>query len=274
VYEVTLLARTGVIPSRASMDLDVYLLTADGLTAANAVGSASVQRMVHTLYTLLAPTGACLGTVTFFDLPTWARDRFSVGLSADEDGPCSGVSQLYALSQPGRAAVPIFLVESLVTSESQIVLGKDGTIPGPATVGGTVFSGAVVTAADLSAGTCNGDRSYTACGADRVAYIAAHEVGHYLGLFHVSESTGTYFDPLSDTPKCECQSCADLAERDACEDADPTADPPTQVRNADCASQTCGGGDNLMFWSFDGSPSAGKLTGQQGTVLRTSPALR
>ena len=40
------------------------------------------------------------------------------------------------------------------------------------------------------------------CGADQVAYIAAHESGHYLGLYHTTEANAGIFDPLGDTPQC------------------------------------------------------------------------
>jgi hypothetical protein len=31
----------------------------------------------------------------------------------------------------------------------------------------------------------------------------AHEVGHFLGLFHTSETDGSSYEPLSDTPVCD-----------------------------------------------------------------------
>jgi hypothetical protein len=30
----------------------------------------------------------------------------------------------------------------------------------------------------------------------------AHEIGHYLGLFHTTETDGSTTDPLDDTPNC------------------------------------------------------------------------
>ena len=32
--------------------------------------------------------------------------------------------------------------------------------------------------------------------------VLAHEVGHYIGLFHTTESFGGGEDPLQDTPEC------------------------------------------------------------------------
>lgn len=39
--------------------------------------------------------------------------------------------------------------------------------------------------------------------ADGLASSLAHEMGHYLGLYHTSEPNGTNHDPLPDTPECD-----------------------------------------------------------------------
>ena len=52
---------------------------------------------------------------------------------------------------------------------------------------------------------------------------AGHEMGHFLGLYHLIEKNGVQFDPISDTPECSSAS-----------------------------AKTCGseyGANNLMFWS-------------------------
>ena len=36
----------------------------------------------------------------------------------------------------------------------------------------------------------------------RYAFTVAHEIGHYLGLFHTSEPGGEHHDPLADTSEC------------------------------------------------------------------------
>jgi hypothetical protein len=95
-----------------------------------------------------------------------------------------------------------------------------------------------------------------------VAYVAAHESGHFLGLYHPTESSGTVFDPLRDTPHCECTQCG-LAQATC----DKTGLPGNRCTHA---SATCGGGANLMFWLVS-SVSQGYLSPEQARVARSSP---
>ena len=147
------------------------------------------------------------------------------------------------------------------------MVGIDGTIPGPSTLGGTIHSGAAVNAADLTVGNCAGAVALASCGADRTAYIAAHEAGHWLGLYHVSEATGELFDSLADTATCACKSCVGTARAAKCGSS--TSD-VTLVGASDCNSSPCGGADNLMFWLLDRAISKGKLSTQQGQVARAN----
>lgn len=40
-----------------------------------------------------------------------------------------------------------------------------------------------------------------------LAETTAHELGHYLGLYHTSEFDGQFHDPIEDTPQCTDSSC-------------------------------------------------------------------
>ena len=269
-YDVQLITRTAGVPLQGTLNIDMYLLTTDGITHSTAPSNAFVQRMVNTLAALYAPTGVCIGTVTFYDLPAWAKDRFGTAINIDDTSPCSDISQLYTLAVPGRNTVPIFLVDQLTSSETNgTVLGKDGTIPGPASYNGTIASGSVVTAADLTSSNCQGGRNFATCGADRVGYYAAHEIGHFLGLYHTTEQFGTVFDPLSDTPECQCLKCA--ANTGLCASSS-TVVVPSQCSNVSEGS-VCSGATDLMFWSIDPGRALGSLTSQQGTIARLSPVI-
>ncbi len=268
LYDVSVLVKRGAPASSATLDIAFYLVGAQGLTAANAASSSHVQRMLTTLAALYAQAGLCLGTVTFYDVPAWAQARYATGISADKLGPCDDLSQMFTLARAGNT-LNYFLVEQISsTSAGGSVVGLDGTIPGPSTLGGTIHSGAAVSAADLNAGSCSGGIDLQHCGADLVAYIAAHEGGHWMGLYHTTEATGDFYDPLSDTSTCSCTDCTTGARKAACG----ASSNPTYVEARDCLAggTTCGGGDDLMFWFLDPSLSQGKLSAQQGAVMRSN----
>ena len=267
-YDVKVLLKPGAVASTGTMDVNLLLVT-NRYTAASAAADPSMARMRETLATYLARAGIALGAVNFVDLPATVKARYAAGVSVDDLSPCGEVATVLRLAVPGNA-MSLFLVNSLNTTQgSYQVVGQDGTIPGPASVGGTVASGALVSIANLtftsSPTSCQGAIDLKACGADMTAYIGAHETGHYLGLYHVTESSGTLFDPVKDTPLCQVSVCA-----------------PGQVDvvNAECTKQlvdpasTCGGGDNLMFWLVDQVLSTGTISAQQSSIVRASPAVR
>jgi hypothetical protein len=141
----------------------------------------------------------------------------------------------------GNRAINLFLLSDIeplaAGSEPE---AEAGGIPGPPAMHGTAGSGIAV-AVDMMAGNPGA-----------FGRTLAHEIAHYLGLFHVSEADGVVLDNLEDTPECR-------SERD---------------RNGngldvdDCAEH---GANNLMFWAK--APGI-VLSEQQRAVLRSSPILR
>ena len=71
---------------------------------------------------------------------------------------------------------------------------------------------------------------------------AGHEMGHFLGLFHTTESNGIDHDPISDTPECSFKTANQ------------------------CGKQY--GANNLMFWSSWASGNQDNLTEGQVYVLK------
>ena len=289
-YDVTVLTRP-LAYATGTLDLSFYLVTPT-LTATQAMTDAHVQRFLTTLATFYARAGLCLGTITFYDVPAWARARYATGVDASKRGPCDPMKQLFTLSRPSTG-LHFFLVDAITqgaeASDAGEVVGVDGTIPGPATVAGTVQSGAVVNFSDYAAGGgCSGAPNFgrdggVACGADVTAYIAAHEGGHFLGLYHTTESFGGLSDPLTDTATCACDtSCGVSATANAC-CLNPTTNAfrgvcasgqPTLLFSTNCSrgTATCGGASSLMFWVLD-TASVGNLSAQQAEVLRSNPAV-
>ncbi|MFL5426797.1 MAG: hypothetical protein ACJ783_17400 [Myxococcales bacterium] len=276
-YKVSVVLKGGAPRTSGTLDVAFHLvgLTSGGapLTAAKAPTDPSVRRMVSSLASLYAKTGICLGTVTFYDLPDWAEARYG-SLDIDSLGTCDDMSQMFTLSAPGNH-LNFFLVGAFVTStQGQVqIAGIDGTIPGPSAFSGTIHSGAVVNGADLTLGAanCGGALDILRCGADEVAYITAHEGGHWMGLYHTTEQLGDAFDPIADTGKCPCTSCVPQASRGQCSNFDPNVQPI--LNGTTCTkSSSCAGGDNLMFWLLDNA-STGALTCEQGGVIRANPVV-
>jgi len=275
------------VPATGTLDLAVHMVDATGgpdqvgLVAADALANTRLQRFVRQIGRLISGGGVCLGTVTFYDSPTWARDAFATGVSATDSGFGGSLAQLSTLSGPEPAGVTtprlhLFLVSRILSSSTNgtSVVGIDGTIPGPGAVNGTVRSGAAVSMENIlaeqssAAGACGSPALDIGCGADFTAYVAAHEAGHFLGLYHVTESSGANHDPMADTPRCVCSLCASAP-------ADCGAS--TFVLSQSTCNQgvePCSGGRNLMFWLLGSrSLTRGILSPDQGQVIRTSPAV-
>ncbi len=261
----------GTIPDTGTLDVVLHIVDSPtpviGIDAAGAVSDPRVARMVESYGAFLANAGVCLGTVTFRDAPDWARARFATGVTDTDSLPCDNLGQLATLSSVGARTLDLFLVTRIVSSGvGAVTVGLDPSIPGSASVNGTVASGAALSAENLLAGSCpapGSSFSPAACGADFVAYLAAHESGHFLGLYHVTEFNGRNFDPISDTPHCECGPYC----RITCIYAVPAG-------QCDQHYERCSGGRNLMFWLFDPAVSGGFLSPGQGQVVRASPLVR
>ena len=98
---------------------------------------------------------------------------------------------------------------------------------------------------------------YEEGGLDTVELAAtmAHELGHYLGLFHISESDGASHDPLADTPECYIASDADASGSLS---ADECGEPSAR---------------NVMFWTSAYGYDQDQLSTAQEWVLQRNPAI-
>lgn len=281
-YGISVLTRP--LPQGSTLNASFYIVadltstTGTPLDATNASTDPAVKRMVQAYKDIFSAAGIN-ASATFYYARQSDRQRFGTNINADLTGPCDELSQMFTLSKehPGNS-MNVFLVNSLrsASHNGTQVVGIDGTIPGPSSYNGTVHSGAVVSAADLFSGwpqACPATGTdIQHCGPDRIAYIAAHESGHFLGLVHTTEAEGTNFDPLSDTAKCPCLSCAAAADRATCTSNSPTA----SLFNNLCSGSPagCGGGDNLMFWFLQAGYSKGIISPQQAQVMRLNPLMQ
>ena len=170
----------------------------------------------------MAYYGVTVSQVNFFDVVGWAADKYTYVDVGDDGYAVDEHAELIALSKDLPAdnrGVNFFFVQGF---NGYSLLGKAGGIPGPPLLQGSYHSGVVVSMGDYYWYGANK-------AANRVAETMAHELGHQVGLFHTSESDGSYHDPLVDTPECTSDWNGDgVVDAWECEDA---------------------GSDNLMFWS-------------------------
>ncbi len=158
-------------PQAPRLDLHLHLTGAGGLSAASAGGDLVLRRALGIARVLLRDGGLEVGSITYDDLPPSyqrvALPHQTAALFADA---------LYA------DGVSVFLVDRLEDAQGGPVRGYSASVPGPAgTPSGVAVALAFVEDARV------------------LGLTIAHEVGHYLGLFHTVELAGGYLDQLPDT---------------------------------------------------------------------------
>ncbi len=218
-----------------TLDLNIFC-AATGLTTANAATSTRLSQALDTFWSIYATKGISRGAVHYYDVAGTAFRNID-----STDGPTSELSQLFATSA-GRTenAINLFLVDSFSGSRDGFtLLGVAGGIPGPPGVHGTIHSGVVVAFPAAAAGTPTD-----------VGQTMAHELGHYLGLFHNSESVRAC---APGTGPSATVSCAPFGGGDVLADTSP--------------SDT----SNLMYWAAMGGTG---LSAGQGYVMLRSAIVR
>lgn len=210
---------------------------------------APITTALEKLKSIYAPAGITLGTITHQVVPDsllTAGNTFS-----EPDEPRAGFAplrrgygvwpELPALLSLSAGApntgINLFFVsdiEGLGAGEPYAIAG--GT-PGPLTMQGTGASGIAI-ATDMLLNS-----------PEVLGRTLAHELAHYLGLFHTTEADGSRLDPLTDTPRCPLVN-------------DSNGDGTLSV--GECAGL---GDNNLMFWA---NTSGIELSAEQRTILRRS----
>lgn len=190
------------------IDLNIFLVGVPDLDAEDAADDANMTAVLDTVETIYAQAGIELGDVRFANVNEDTITRYSIvrsesdvaGLVAETDTPEDGI-----------LSANIFFVEALAFYDGSGAIGISTGLPGPAGLHGTRASGVVFTSEFLgqefeeSSGQVVDGNVYT-------GVVFAHELGHYLGLFHTSEQWGMGHDPLDDTPECRDfnSGCSDL----------------------------------------------------------------
>ncbi len=229
-------------PERQTLDMVfTFVGSPEGLSASSAQSDGAFQQGVTVFRNLYALLGIDLAPIVYEDLG--GADASALRVIDTVDGANNELGQLFSKSRAAGQGINFFFVQEILGGDAGfIILGIAGGIPGPPAIMGTPHSGVALTMA--------GFRDQPTV----FGQTMAHEGGHYLGLFHTTESGGNSHDPLPDTAQC----------------------PASNDRNFDgyVTGEECGGkgSDNFMFWLA--GEGANKVSTEQGRVLRRNPATR
>ena len=163
-------------PENASLLLNLHFSGAYNLTAQSAQSDRTFQSALNIMKDVYKQ-GKINVKVNYFDIDP------SFQIIPDIGTPNSDLLKLFAINKPEADpnGINIFFVKELQSSTP--VRGKSGGIPGPL-FHGSLMSGVAIA---LKHKVTDG-------------FVIAHELGHYLGLFHSSERPQTMIhDQLSDT---------------------------------------------------------------------------
>ena len=196
----------------STIDMNVYLVGVPGIDAASAPTDENFQAMLTQFDDIYSAAGVALGEVRYFDITGDDAERYEIVRSEAD------VQALVSLTElPGDASydevvsINVFFTRAFNFSGGGGAIGISMGLPGPSGPHRTRASGVAFTSEFL--GETFNDGSGNVDGNVYTGVVLAHEVGHYLGLFHTTEQTLRDFDPLDDTPQCTSgfpNSCPDL----------------------------------------------------------------
>ena len=190
----------GPPPGSGTVTLDVVVL---GAMASEAGLRASVQEAVAHAARLWEAAGLTLEPVVREDVAL--SGELSVP-GAPQDG------ELYAAWSSSRPERAITVVVADALTSGIPILGISGGIPGPL----TASSRSAVAVAGLA--VAGRDRAFDDEETRLLGETIAHEIGHYMGLYHPFELPSgaeiTTWDALDDTPRCATARACEAALAD------------------------------------------------------------
>jgi hypothetical protein len=192
-----LVKRLSEEPTKGVLDINFYFTGAQEWNATSVQEDPYFQAVIDRFTELYDQVGIEIGQLTFEDLDDASLQVISIAEGRDDLGT------LVARSHSNlNKAISVFFVEEILTGTPESgdrgfsIPGVSAAVPGPPLMNGTVASGvAISTLGPLSIPP--GQRFLDP---PAIGQTLCHEIGHLLGLFHISEYDGTTHDVLDDTP--------------------------------------------------------------------------
>lgn len=172
-----------------TIDLDVVLVDVPGVDAASAPADLDLGEVIDGIDAVFASAGISVGEVRYFDAAEDVADDYRIIRGNRDALELAETSVLRGETMDDALRMNLFFTRGFNFGG---VIGISMGIPGAPGLHGSPSSAVVFTSEYL------GDAEGNAL----TAQLIAHELGHFLGLFHTTEMDSAAFDNLADTPEC------------------------------------------------------------------------
>ncbi len=224
------------------ISLNLWFTDLPNLNATNAGSNKTLEKSLDVFKELLETAGIRVNNIFYHDVPSDVAQRYA------DISDMTEFHDMFPLTEEVDNPWPnLFLIRSFSGADLAGVIGMAAHIPGPATLQGTRYSGVAIS------------MEYFEMFPRITGLTMAHELAHWMGLFHTSEAFSGFYDALDDTAECD-------PSKDTNQDG--------LIDIIECANY---GGNNIMFWmvpltdAFAIGENGVSFSADQSWVLERNP---